>query len=127
MAIEEELRRLVKEEVACALDPVLERLRAIQAELVAQKPRTEVAFLTPHQAAQLLGVTSETIREWIKAGRLTAHGGQGALRVSRSELLALRPGQRRPPEAPDATNRDIEERAAEIISGLERRQDREAG
>ena len=122
MPLEEELRKVVREVVAEQLAPVVERLRVVQAELAARRPREE-SFLTPRQAGDLLGVHRDTVREWIRQGRLTAHGGDGALRVSRSELLALRPGRREPGQ----TNVDVEAGVDRIVSAVEQRQDREAG
>lgn len=75
-------------------------------DLVAQEVRAEVRrvvsdamrpdeYLSPATAAKLAEVTPETIRRWVKSGKLTRFGVSGAkkrtrvLRVSRLELERL--------------------------------------
>lgn len=45
-------------------------------------------FVTPQQAADILGVTDETVRRWVGAGRLPAKrvGPSGRYRILRSDL-----------------------------------------
>lgn len=77
-------------------------LRALVAQEVRAEVRRAVAealrpdeFLSPATAAKLAEVTPETIRRWVKAGKLTRYGVKGAkkrtrvLRVSRLELERL--------------------------------------
>jgi len=41
------------------------------------------------EAAQLLGVSDDTVRRWVDSGRLTAIEGPGATRVAGTELARL--------------------------------------
>lgn len=41
------------------------------------------------QAAELLGVSDDTVRRWIESGRLTAVGDNGPTKVDGAELAAL--------------------------------------
>ena len=82
-SIEQTLRALVAQEVRAEVS----RLRA---ELL--RPDE---FMSPATAAKLAEVTPETIRRWVRAGKLTRYGVKGAkkrtrvLRVSRLELERL--------------------------------------
>lgn len=53
--------------------------------------RNAPEMLSLPEAAGLARVTSRTIRNWVKHGRLTAHHTKaGALRINRDELASLR-------------------------------------
>lgn len=41
------------------------------------------------EAAELLGVSDDTVRRWIDAGRLPAHAGDGPARIDGPDLAAL--------------------------------------
>ncbi len=41
------------------------------------------------EAAELLGVSDDTVRRWIDAGRLPAHTGDGPARIDGPDLAAL--------------------------------------
>lgn len=54
-------------------------------------PRTVRELLSPDEAADLLGVHTQTVRGYMRSGKLTAHrlAGERALRIQRKDLLAL--------------------------------------
>lgn len=82
-SIEQTLRELVAQEV-----------RAEVRRVIAETTRPD-EYLSPATAAKVAEVTPETIRRWVKAGKLTRFGVSGAkkrtrvLRVSRLELERL--------------------------------------
>jgi excisionase family DNA binding protein len=49
------------------------------------------ALLSPDEAAELLGVHTQTVRGYIRSGKLTAHrlAGERALRIHQHDVLAL--------------------------------------
>ncbi len=49
--------------------------------------------LTVTEAAKEAGVSPETIRAWVRSGRLTNYGGDGKFVVSRIELHRIMGGQ----------------------------------
>lgn len=60
----------------------------------AHRPKSSVeerALLSPDEAADYLGVHTQTIRGYIRMGKLSAHrlAGERALRIRREDLLAL--------------------------------------
>lgn len=73
---------------------VLQEVRAEVRRAVADALRPD-EFLSPASAAKIAEVKPETIRRWVKAGKLTRFGVSGAkkrtrvLRVSRRELEQL--------------------------------------
>ena len=73
-AVREELRVVVREE--------------IRAALVEVRPRsgTEDGYLSVEQAAAFAAVHPDTIRAWVKAGRLPEHRAGRELRLLRDEL-----------------------------------------
>jgi len=103
------LRQTVQLAVEEAVRPLREELASLRERVAPAVPRADAALLTTAEAAALMGVKPATIREWVAAGRLTAHGTSRALRVSRAELLALRPGRA------GAEVVDLEARAAAIL------------
>lgn len=60
-----------------------ERLRA------ESQPNEAAEFLSVKSAAQRFDLSEETIRAWLKRGRLKRHKIGGCVRVKVSELLAL--------------------------------------
>jgi excisionase family DNA binding protein len=75
-------RRLVRQEVRAAvnevLGPVLEQVRTGAA--------ANVAYLSVERAAGVAEVHPDTIRAWVKAGRLPEHRAGRELRIRRDEL-----------------------------------------
>jgi excisionase family DNA binding protein len=64
-------------------------------------------LLTPEQAADLIGVHIQTLRGYIRSGRLPAFrvAGERALRIRRDDLHGLLEHLQSPPPAPVATER----------------------
>lgn len=46
-------------------------------------------WLTPKQAAELVGVTARTVQNWIKDGKVRGYQIVGRIRVKRSDVDAL--------------------------------------
>ena len=46
-------------------------------------------WLTPKQAAELVGVTTRTVQNWIKDGKVRGYQVVGRIRVKRSDVDAL--------------------------------------
>ena len=46
-------------------------------------------WLTPKQAAELVGVTTRTVQNWINAGKIRGYQVVGRIRVKRSDVDAL--------------------------------------
>ncbi len=53
----------------------------------------EVDTFRVAEAAELLGVSDDTVRRWVDAGRLTATPGRGGLRIPGDVLAALAEAQ----------------------------------
>lgn len=109
---EAELRDIIRDEVRTA----------IRQEL-GKKPATVGEFVSVADAAQIASVATQTIRVWVREGRLTGYHAGRVLRVRRAELedfLAAGPSpssttQMSPEELAD---RDFRQRQA---AGRERR------
>ena len=55
-------------------------------------------WLTPKQAAELVGVTTRTVQNWIKDGKVRGYQVVGSIRVKRSDVDALyQPKEERQP------------------------------
>lgn len=73
---------------------ITKEVRAEVRRVIAEAMRPD-EYLSPASAAKLAEVTPETIRRWVKAGKLTRYGVSGkkkrtrVLRVSRLELERL--------------------------------------
>lgn len=97
MSIEDDIRRVVREEVRAA---VREALADVGKALT---PPVDDGYLSVEKAAELAEVHPDTIRAWIKAGRLVRHQAGRELRVRRSELHAFlaceKASERATPEA----------------------------
>ena len=66
-----------------------EEARAIL-ESILSTTEPEPEFLTPPQAAKLLGVNPDKVRGWIRTGRLPAVKSGRAYKIKRTDLDALR-------------------------------------
>ena len=75
---ESALREIIRDEVRTA----------IRQEL-GKKPATAGEFVRVAEAAQIAAVSTQTIRVWVRAGRLTEYKAGRVLRVRRSELEAF--------------------------------------
>jgi excisionase family DNA binding protein len=75
---ETELRDIIRDEVRTA----------IRQEL-GKKPATAGEFVSVADAAQIASVTTQTIRVWVREGRLNGYHAGRVLRVRRSELEAF--------------------------------------
>jgi len=109
------LKQTVQLAVEEAVRPLREELASLREKVAPVTPRADAALLTTSEAAALMGVKPATIREWVAAGKLTAHGTSRALRIARAELLALRP------DRSGATVVDLQARAAAILERDARR------
>lgn len=76
---EDAIRTIVREE----LRPIREALATLKA------PAAEVEMMTAAEAAKLARRSPETIRAWVRAGKLKRYGANGRLLVRRDELLKL--------------------------------------
>jgi len=76
---EDAIRTIVREE----LRPIREALATLKA------PAAEAELMTAAEAAELARCTPETIRAWVRAGKLKRYGANGRLRVRRDEVLKL--------------------------------------
>ena len=68
----------------------IERAAAIEALVDAAKPEALPALdlLTTGQAGELLGVTGQTIKNWVRAGRLTGYRVGGRIMLPREAVVA---------------------------------------
>jgi len=76
---EDAIRTIVREE----LRPLREALAALKA------PAAVAELMTPAEAAELARRSPETIRAWVRAGKLKRFGTNGRLLVRRDELFKL--------------------------------------
>ena len=76
---EEAIRTIVREE--------LRPLRQVLEALKPPSPLTEL--MTAIEAAELARRSPETIRAWVRVGKLKRYGANGRLLVSRADLLQL--------------------------------------
>lgn len=87
----------IEEAIAAAVEaklrPVIEELRALRADLSpvglvagAHRNTVETEWLAPADVARELSVKTETVRAWIKKGKLKATRVERALRIHRDEL-----------------------------------------
>lgn len=105
--MDEALRRIVLEATAQAIEQLAPK---IAAEVVAQMhpALANTDYLDTNRAAKIAGVAPDTIREWVKQGRLP-RCGRGRVRIKECDLRALM--ENRTP-ADSVTDEDIEERAS---------------
>ena len=96
---------LTMDAVVTLTDAQLEAIARRVAELLAdQRPSEPPESLTVAQAAELAGVSTRTIRNWLSAGKLP----RTASRIARADLMARlavparAPRRARTPKRPDA-------------------------
>lgn len=75
---ETELRELIRDEI-----------RSTIRQELGKKPATAGEFVSVADAAQIASVTTQTIRVWVREGRLNGYHAGRVLRVRRSELEAF--------------------------------------
>lgn len=80
---EEMLRAIVREEVSAAIRA------AFRANNAPAEPTGEAEFVSVKTAATMLSVSTATIHNWAKQGRLPKCAIGGAVRIKRSDLRAL--------------------------------------
>lgn len=82
MSLEETVRALIREEVQRVLR---EELAGVVAEL---RPAADAGeqYLSVERAAAMAEVHADTIRGWVKSGRLREHRAGRELRILRSDL-----------------------------------------
>lgn len=85
MRTEEGLPQRVFGELGVTPEQVEEYARSGRLELLLEK------LYTPEEAAKYLNVHVQTVRSWIRSGRLRAHRlvGQRALRIKASDLMSV--------------------------------------
>ena len=76
VSFEDALRRIIREEMRAVL----------REELAAQVPRD--ALLTLEQAAQEFSISRDTLRRWMRTGRLRRRGAGKLTRVRREDVAA---------------------------------------
>lgn len=77
--LEDAIRTIVREE----LRPIREALTTLKV------PSEASELMTAAEAAEMERRAPETIRAWVRAGKLTRYGANGRLLVRRDELLEL--------------------------------------
>lgn len=103
----------IEEALAATLLPMLrETVRAeLRAALAEIKPQAPGEYLSATEAARIADVHPETVRQWVREGRLPRHQAGSALRIRRSDLESfLEAGSAKP------TGETIEARAAAILN-----------
>lgn len=85
MIDEDKLRAAVATAVTGIVKAILEATRDIARNDEAPQPE----YLTPSAAASFASVTPETIRRWVRAGKLRGYASGRYVRVKRAELEAL--------------------------------------
>lgn len=119
MTLESDLRDLIREATKLAIrDEVPAILREHIKQLVERDERAtdRGAALSTVDAAEYVGVSPATIREWVNAGQLRAQRAGRVLKVRRGDLDAFL--ARAAPRGDGVI--DLSERAREILSGHKR-------
>lgn len=108
MTFEDTLRAIVREELRAAL-------RELAPAMPATLPEGGKLYLSPEEAAELVGVHVDTVREWLRSGELPTHGkGSRVVRVRRDQLERFleRGGAERA-----TAEVDLDEEARQIVAG----------
>ena len=80
--LDEDMGAIVREAVRDVLKEVLPSMLAQKCDAGGSKER----YVSPETAAEMFEYTAQTIRDWVKEGRLTRYGTRGSVRVSIAEL-----------------------------------------
>src|SRR4051812_23946650 len=78
------LRRIVREEVRAI---VREELAAAAPPKTAPAPAAALLYLTPREAAQIANVSGKTLRRWVQDGKLPARSLGRLIRIARADLV----------------------------------------
>lgn len=108
--VEHALRELVRDAVRQALEEQLPAVLSKVAPATVAAPASD--YLTPDEAGALARVKPETVREWVRQGRLPGHHAGRSLRVRRDELEGFMRGRQEGP-----TEAELEKRALAIVRG----------
>lgn len=91
MSLDVYLEQTVRRAVEQAVAPLQQELAALREQLAARAaPAAEDARLTVRQAAEVAGLSQDTIRAMLASGKLTRYGTPHAIRVSKRQLLSVR-------------------------------------
>lgn len=82
------VRRRLEEQGATEDAQVVEQLVR---ELTAAQPKTERPYYTVSEAAELIGVSGQTVKNWISRGMLKGYRLGGRIVIPRAELDDYRP------------------------------------
>ena len=115
MSLDERLREIVADAVRSQLPLIRAEVEsAVRNELdAAQVGAGHGAagdLMTPAEAARVAGVTAETVRRWVRRGRLADHGVGRGVRVRRAELRALND-----PAPPTVEDFDLQGRVDQLL------------
>ena len=99
---EEAIRTIVREE----LRPIREALATLKA------PAAAAEMMTGTEAAELARRSPETIRAWVRGGKLKRYGANGRLLVRRDEMLKLLQS-----ETERMTEDELDEIASRVAEG----------
>lgn len=106
LSIEERIAQVVREAIAPLRGEILEQVTAALRQ--ASPPATPREWLSTGDVAAELDVTPDTVRQWVKKGKLRAAPGTRYLRIHRSELRRFLAGE----EGADASK--VEDLAARL-------------
>jgi excisionase family DNA binding protein len=114
--IDEAIRAAVRDELRAVIDaevlPLLRHFATPRPETPAIE-RPDKRYISAKAAARLAGVCDETVRNWIRQGRLRRYNAGRMLRVDSDELAQfLATG------AGPAAGIDIASRAMELLTGI---------
>ena len=82
------VRQRLEEQGATEDAQVIEQLVR---ELTAAQPKTERPYYTVSEAAELIGVSGQTVKNWISRGMLKGYRLGGRIVIPRAELDGYRP------------------------------------
>lgn len=89
--IEERIAQVVREAIAPLRGEILEHVTAALRQVT--PPATPREWLSTGDVAAELDVTPDTVRQWVKKGKLRATPGTRYLRIHRSELRRFLAGE----------------------------------
>jgi excisionase family DNA binding protein len=75
------------------------------------------AYLTVKAAAEVIAVSTNTIRNWLKAGTLRGYGTEGTVRIKRSDLDRMMATSRSPADV----GPKVEDQVEAILSGRKKK------
>jgi excisionase family DNA binding protein len=96
---EAELREIIHEEVQSAV-----------LQVMGTKPAAAGEFVSAAEAARIASVSSQTIRAWIRSGKLATYKAGRVLRVKRTELEDFLTTGPTPDNADDMSPEDLADR-----------------